>query len=50
MALGLEGIVAKDQERRPYVEGPGITRYWLKIKNPSYERKEPIEFKPQRRR
>jgi hypothetical protein len=27
------------------VEGPEITHYWLKVKNPAYERKEPVEFR-----
>jgi len=48
LALGLEGIVAKDA-KSPYVEGPALTWHWQKIKNPKYERKEPIEFKPRRR-
>jgi bifunctional non-homologous end joining protein LigD len=44
LVVGLEGIVAKDA-KSPYIEGPQLTRYWLKIKNPSFERKEPVEFK-----
>jgi ATP-dependent DNA ligase len=44
MALGLEGIVAKDAAS-PYVEGTRVTSYWLKIKK-NYERQEPIEFYP----
>ena len=32
------------QEPR-FVEGPEITHYWLKVKNPAYERKEPVEFR-----
>jgi hypothetical protein len=36
LALGLEGIVAKDSSS-PYIEGPRVT---------SYERKEKIEFHP----
>ena len=39
---GLEGIVAKD-EQSPYVSGVE-TWYWLKIKNPQFHRKEPIDF------
>ena len=39
---GLEGIVAKDGQS-PYVSG-GETWYWLKIKNPQFQRKEPIDF------
>jgi bifunctional non-homologous end joining protein LigD len=48
LVVGLEGIVAKDGNS-PYIEGPQMTRYWLKVKNPSFERQEPIEFKPKRR-
>lgn len=44
MALGLEGIVAKDGES-PYVEGPTVTWHWQKIKNRDYKRKEPVEFR-----
>lgn len=44
LALGLEGIVAKDS-KSPYVEGPAENRYWLKIKNKDFERKEPVEFR-----
>jgi len=43
LALGLEGIVAKDAAS-PYVEGPRVTGHWLKIKDKNYERKEKIEF------
>ena len=32
LALGLEGIVAKDA-KSPYVEGPVQTWHWQKIKN-----------------
>ena len=46
--LGLEGIVAKDKRSR-YVSGKE-TRDWLKIKNPDFQRKEPVEFKVERRR
>jgi ATP-dependent DNA ligase len=42
LALGLEGIVAKDAAS-PYVEGTRVTSYWLKIKDKNYERQEPIE-------
>jgi hypothetical protein len=28
-----------------YVPAPQLTRYWLKIKNPAFERKEPVEIK-----
>jgi ATP-dependent DNA ligase len=42
--MELEGIVAKDA-KSSYIEVPQLTRHWLKIKNPSFERKEPIEFK-----
>lgn len=45
---GLEGIVAKDK-RSPYVSGRG-TDHWLKIKNPGFQRKEPVEFRLERRR
>jgi bifunctional non-homologous end joining protein LigD len=44
MALGLEGVVAKDS-KSPYVEGPQVTSYWLKIKNKDFERQEKVEFK-----
>ena len=46
--LGFEGIVAKDK-RSLYVSGRE-TRDWLKIKNPAFKRKEPVEFKIERRR
>ena len=49
LALGLEGIVAKDS-KSPYVEGPGENRFWLKIKNKDFKRKEPVEFRQNRRR
>ena len=45
---GLEGIVAKDKQS-PYVGGRA-TGYWLKIKNPGFQRKEPVEFKVTRQR
>src|SRR5215510_8575950 len=32
LALGLEGIVAKDA-KSPYIEGPAVTQHWQKIKN-----------------
>ena len=37
LALGLEGIVAKDA-KSPYVEGPTVTWHWQKIKNRDYKR------------
>jgi ATP-dependent DNA ligase len=40
---GLEGIVAKDKQS-PYVSGRG-TGHWLKVKNPGFQRKEPVEFR-----
>jgi ATP-dependent DNA ligase len=43
LALGLEGIVAKDGQS-PCVEGPAENRFWLKIKNKDFKRKEPVEF------
>jgi bifunctional non-homologous end joining protein LigD len=43
LALGLEGVVAKDS-KSPYVEGPAVTWHWQKIKNKDYKRKEKIEF------
>jgi len=43
LALGLEGIVAKDA-KSPYVEGPAVTWHWQKIKNRDYKRQEEIEF------
>ena len=49
LALGLEGIVAKDS-KSPYVEGPAVTNYWLKIKNREFKRKEPVEFRQNKRR
>jgi len=47
MALGLEGVVAKDA-KSPYVECPRATWHWQKIKNRDYKRKEPVEFHPRR--
>jgi bifunctional non-homologous end joining protein LigD len=44
LQLGLEGIVAKDR-RSPYIPGPLLTHYWLKIKNPDFQRKQPVEFR-----
>jgi len=41
LALGLEGIVAKDSES-PYVEGPRVTWHWQKVKNREYLRKEKV--------
>jgi bifunctional non-homologous end joining protein LigD len=43
LALGLEGIVAKDPTS-PYVEGPTQTWHWQKIKCKDYQRKEKIEL------
>ena len=48
LALGLEGIVAKDAAS-PYVQGPRDTSHWLKIKNEDNERKEKVEFSQKRR-
>jgi ATP-dependent DNA ligase len=48
MALGLEGVVAKDA-KSPYVEGPTLTWHWQKMKNRVYQRKEKVEFNPPRR-
>ena len=48
LALGLEGIVAKDA-KSPYIEGLRVTGHWLKIKDRNYERKEKIEFHPPKR-
>ena len=47
LALGLEGIVAKDA-KSPYVEGPLTTWHWQKIKNRDYQRQEKIEFRPRK--
>ena len=47
MALGLEGVVAKDA-KSPYVEGPLVSWHWQKIKNKDYKRKEPVEFRQRR--
>jgi bifunctional non-homologous end joining protein LigD len=47
LALGLEGIVAKDA-KSPYSEGPRVTGHWLKIKDKNYERQEKIEFHPRK--
>jgi len=44
LALGLEGIVAKDA-KSPYVEGPTETWHWRKIKNREYKRKEKVELR-----
>jgi len=48
LALGLEGIVAKDS-KSPYLEGPQVTSHWLKIKDKNYERLERVEFHPRKR-
>jgi bifunctional non-homologous end joining protein LigD len=47
LALGLEGIVAKDPTS-PYIEGPAQTWHWQKIKNKDYKRTEPVEFRQRR--
>ena len=47
LALGLEGIVAKDS-KSPYVEGPRVSGHWLKIKAKDYQRQEKIEFRPRK--
>jgi ATP-dependent DNA ligase len=47
LALGLEGIVAKDS-KSPYVEGPLVTCHWQKIKNKDYKRQEKVEFRQKR--
>jgi len=44
LALGLEGVVAKDSKSR-YIEGPTVTQHWLKIKNKNLQRKQPVEFR-----
>ena len=49
LALGLEGVVPKDA-KSPYVEGPAENQFWLKIKNREFERKEPVEFRQNKRR
>ena len=48
MALGLEGVVAKDA-KSPYVEGPPVTWHWQKVKNRDYQRKEKVEFRQNRK-
>ena len=48
VGAGLEGIVAKDKQI-PYLSGRE-TSYWLKIKNPAFERKDSVEFRVARRR
>lgn len=45
LALGLEGIVAKDAKSL-YVEGPRETWHWQKIKHKDYKRQGKVEFKP----
>jgi hypothetical protein len=35
----------REGQKSRYVEGPGITRFWLKVKNRNYQRKEPVEFR-----
>jgi bifunctional non-homologous end joining protein LigD len=44
LALGLEGIVAKDANS-PYVEGPRVTWHWQKVKNRDYKRQGKVEFR-----
>ena len=44
LALGLEGVVAKDS-KSPYIEGRLVTWHWQKIKNRDYKRKEKVEFR-----
>ena len=44
LALGLEGIVAKDAKSQ-CIEGPKETWHWQKIKNRDYNRKEKVEFR-----
>lgn len=44
LALGLEGIVAKDPSS-PYVDGPLVTWHWQKIKNEEYKRQGKVEFR-----
>jgi bifunctional non-homologous end joining protein LigD len=44
LALGLEGIVAKDSQSL-YVEGPTLTWHWQHVKNREYQRKEKVEFR-----
>jgi ATP-dependent DNA ligase len=48
LALGIEGL-AKDA-KSPHIEGPADNRFWLKIKNKDFKRKEPVEFWQNRRR
>jgi len=47
LALGLEGIVAKDAKSL-YVEGPIQTWHWQKIKNKDYKRHGKVEFRQSR--
>jgi len=47
LALGLEGIVAKDS-KSPYIEGPAENRVWLK--NKDFQRKQPVEFRQKKPR
>ena len=47
MALGLEGIMAKDG-KSPYVEGPQVSWNWQKVKSKAYQRREEIEFHPRK--
>jgi len=47
MALGLEGVVAKDS-KSPYIEGPLVTWHWQKIKNKDYKRQGKVEFHPRK--
>jgi len=47
LALGLEGIVAKDS-KSPHLEGPLQTWHWQKIKNKDYKRQGKVEFRQSR--
>jgi len=49
LALGLEGIVAKDAASL-HIEGQRLTGHWLKIKDKNYERQEKIESHPRKAR
>jgi bifunctional non-homologous end joining protein LigD len=44
LALGLEGIIAKDKNSH-YIEGPTETWHWQNINNEQYKRQEKIEFR-----
>src|SRR5262249_14011734 len=49
VALELEVLVSKDA-KNPYIEAPAENRFWLKIKNRDFKRKEPVEFRQNKRR